>query len=105
MLIDFGYPLRTLKGALLLHQGENDERVPILLADVASTALLAADPQDRSVESKAKLYALAIRVCNGGEVEIKAALIKEKVAATYAPIIAGQVFEIMDNGCPPRRTA
>ena len=99
MKIDFSAILLNLNDTPLMQPPDpTGENVPATLAWVASEALLrATDEKDGT--KKYKLYSLAMKVGNGGEVDLKSediALIKQKIGEQFAPLVVGRSFDLLE---------
>ena len=102
MKIDFSAILLNLRDEPLMQPGENGalSTAPATLAWIASEALLRAT-DDKDGQKKYKLYALAMKVGNGGEVDLKAedvALLKQKIGEQFAPLVVGRAFDLLGEG-------
>jgi hypothetical protein len=99
MRIDFSAILLNLNDSPLMQPpGPNGSEVPATLAWVASEALLRAT-EEKDGQKKYKLYALALKVGAGGEVELKSedvALIKTKIGEQFAPLVVGRAFDLLE---------
>lgn len=90
-------PIVDLNGKVL----NNDLGEPFKLRGILINALLAAfqDEQNLSGEDKLYRWKLANKINDSVELEVKAediVLLKKLVAKAYAPIISGQVWEILE---------
>ena len=102
MKIDFSAILLDLHDKPLMQPAAAGETptAPATLAWVAAEALLSAT-EDKDGQKKYKLYALAMKVGGGGEVELKAediALIKTKIGEQFAPLVVGRAFDLLGEG-------
>jgi hypothetical protein len=99
--IDFSSILLNLNDTPLMQPpGPEGANVPATLAWVASEALLRAT-DEKDGQKKYKLYALALKVGAGGEVDLKAediALIKARIGEQFAPLVVGRAFDLLDDG-------
>ena len=101
MKIDFSAILLNLQDEPLLQpvSKEGEKPLPATLAWVTSEALLRAT-EEKDGQKKYQLYSLAMRVGNGGEVEVKAediALIKQKIGEQFAPLVVGRAFDLLER--------
>lgn len=96
MKIDFSQKLCNLDGQPL-KDGDKD----VTLSLVASTALLQADPDDKSSgPEKARCFDVAQRVYKGGVCEVSAeeiTLIKDKIGRAYSPIVVGPAYRFLEQ--------
>ena len=99
MKIDFARELMNLKGKPMTLEGE-----PGTLGLVAATALIAQGADETLTgEQKLKCFRLARRIsdADGPVVDITvedAALIKERIARLYPPLVSGQAWHMIDGG-------
>lgn len=97
MTIDFTQKLYGLDGTVL-KDGENE----VSLAIIVSNSLLAALPSDSNMSAKSKvdLFRLAQKInLNPASVELtseEVSLVKDRVGASYAPLVVGLVWSILD---------
>lgn len=73
---------------------------PATLAWVSSEALLRAT-EEKDGQRKYKLYALAMKVGAGGDVDLKAediALLKKLIGEQFAPLVVGRAFDLLGEG-------
>lgn len=78
-----------------------EKGIPLLLKDVAITALNGnyADEQSLSGEEKFKRFDLAMKVNKGGEQDYtpeEIVLIKRIIGKAYGPLIVGRAFEVLN---------
>jgi hypothetical protein len=100
--INFSAILLDLQDKPLMQPG--DSPAPATLAWIASEALLRAT-DDKDGQKKYQLYALAMKVGKGGEVELKSediALIKTKVGEQFAPLVVGRAFDLLEQSEPAK---
>jgi len=86
--------------------GLNGKQIELLekklnLGDVCAEALVNNHPDEKGVAGKEKLerFELAIKVYKGKDVELTSeeiTLIKKLVAFSYAPLVCGQVWKMID---------
>lgn len=94
MILNFDQTLKELNGETI-----KDEKGEVKLKTFCQNAILAPE-KEQNAEEKVRAYQLAIKIQEGGEVEVTAeeiALIKKKVGEAYAPIVVGQIFEILES--------
>lgn len=96
MKIDFTAPIRDLKGKPIL-----DGEQALTLKSVATNALLAADPDEKtSGEDKMQRFKLALEIENADTpLDLKVeqvATLKLLVARLYVPLVVGRAYEIFD---------
>jgi hypothetical protein len=101
MKVDFSAILLNLKDEPLMQPAakEGEDAPPATLAWIASEALLRAT-EEKDGQKKYKLYALAMKVGGGGEVELKTediALIKQKIGEQFAPLVVGRAFDLLEQ--------
>lgn len=101
MKIDFSAILLNLQDEPLMQPvaKEGEEAQPATLSWIASEALLRAT-EDKDGQKKYKLYALAMKVGGGDEVELKAediTLIKQKIGEQFAPLVVGRAFDLLEQ--------
>lgn len=80
---------------------QKEKGIPLLLKDVAITALNGnyADEQSLSGEEKFKRFDLAMKVNKGGEQDYtpeEIVLIKRIIGKAYGPLIVGRAFEVLN---------
>lgn len=101
MKIDFSAVLTTLGGEPIptnIGQPEG-ETVPLTLATASVVALMRSEQKDDG-KIKFDLYKLALRVGDGGVVEIEpkdAELIKTRIGQAWSPLIVGRCWEILNG--------
>lgn len=108
MKINFDQALKTLDGAPLERMvqacescGRPTETSPMTLRSVCTDALLTPHAKEDNLggEEKHRRYKLAILITAQDEVDLPPkdiALLQELVADLYAPLVAGQVWEMLD---------
>jgi len=91
--------LKALNGQTLKDVDANGESIDATLKTAIVNALLAPVQKESGVD-KVKKYELATRVYKNDEVELTAeeiSLIKKCVGENFAPIVVGQVFNILEK--------
>jgi len=102
MKLDLERVLVNFEGVALKERLDGDKSRDLTLGNAIVNALLVPS-QDKSIrpESKVTRYKLAHRIFDAkGELNLtvdEAVLIKEVCLAFYAPIVAGQIAEIIDG--------
>ena|SRR6516225_8174052 len=96
MQIDFDSEIRDLANAPIIN-GEKH----LDLAAIATNALLTpqAAEQNIPVEEKVKRFQLALRIANGGALDIAledVVLLKNIIGKAYPPLVVGRAFELLD---------
>ena len=96
MQIDFDSEIRDLANAAIIN-GEKH----LDLAAIATNALLTpqAAEQNIPVEEKVKRFQLALRIANGGALDIAledVVLLKNIIGKAYPPLVVGRAFELLD---------
>jgi len=97
MLINVDGVLKSMDGKAL-QDVVNGEARDALIKDVLVNAILS-PVQNESGMDKVKKYELAKRIYVGGDINLTAeeiALIKDRVGESYAPIIVGQLYELLE---------
>ncbi len=107
MKINFSQVLTTLKGEDMfdVEQEKGVEPVKLTLEMISTAALMSVLPQ-KEVSGKEKLYRykLAVRVSEGGVVDLKTeeiAKIKGLVGDLYNPLIVGRTEEMLEKEFVP----
>ena len=83
--------------------GNRELRVPITLRSVCVNVLMGLGPDERGMggEEKARRFSLGMKVHKVKEpLELKSeqiVLLKKLIGAAYAPLVVGQVFEMLDG--------
>jgi len=98
MLVNVDGVLKSMSGETL-KDVVNGEAIDAKVKDALVNAILSPVQNEQGVE-KVKKYELAKRIYAGGDIDLVAeevALIKERVGESYAPIIVGQLFELLDS--------
>jgi len=96
MKVDVEKKLVQINGEVLL-DAKDGKAVPVILKNILVNAILLPKEKESGVD-KVRKYELAKLIYTGGEVDLGAediTLIKACVGEGYAPLIVGQVFEIL----------
>lgn len=103
MKVDFGQPLKTLDGVVIVDADKSDEtsQVEVTLKTVAINALTAAyaDEKDLSGEDKLKRWELARKI-HGGNNEVSAedvSLLKKLIGKAYGVAIVGPAYGMLEG--------
>lgn len=98
--MDLKKTLTNLHGTDLTREGAGDSAEPLTIAWAISNALVNTPQLDAmSIEESMRRYNLHTRISDANVVELSAediVLIKNAVAATYTPIIVGQIVSEID---------
>lgn len=97
MLVKVNVPLKTMDGQVMKDADGQGNAVDATLRMAIVNAVLSPVQNENGVE-KVKKYELAKKVYANDEVDLdekEIALIKERVGETFAPIIVGQIYEIL----------
>lgn len=97
----FSQVLLGLDGKTPIKDQEGPSAKDFTLAMAASTALLTPFPEEHNLsgDEKAKRFRLALRISDGGAHELtieEVAQIKLLIAKSFAPLIVGRAYEILD---------
>ena len=97
MKIDFSTRLKNFDGT----DAEEDKK-PLVLASVCVNSLLGvySDEQQLPGTEKAKRYELALKIKDGGTIDLPVediAKLKELVGKAYAPIVVGQAYKMLET--------
>jgi hypothetical protein len=96
MKIDFSQAIKNWDGSVA-----EDNGTPINLFAVCCNALLATLPNEQpDGMTKIQRFAIALKIKNGGEVEVTAeeiSIIKDLVGKTYSTLIVGQVYNMLEQ--------
>jgi len=110
MRIDFDRALTTLDGEALKYAveacsacGRPREERSRTLRNACVDGLMATSPQDQAItgEEKVRRYQLAVRIHEGGVVEVSpedVVLVRERVALLFGSIVVGQVWPMLESG-------
>lgn len=99
MLLNVTETLKQMNGQDILEVDEKGESIPATVRTACVNALLAPVDKEAGTE-KVKKYDLAMRIYKEDKVELSAeecALIKEQSGKLFAPIVVGQLFNILDG--------
>lgn len=96
MKVFFGMKFKALNGMEMPVTDGN----PRHLGEAAANALMAPDPKDNDFSVKAKKYRLALRVYDGGVVDVspeELVLMQTAMAALYIPLVCGQADDAFNG--------
>ena len=99
MKINVDEKLKTLDGQVMMDNDGKGNAIEASLKILLVNAVLAPTEKELGVE-KVKKYELAKMIFKGGEVDLTAediTLIKKQVGENFAPIVVGQVFEMLEK--------
>ena len=99
MKINVDQTLKTLDGKTMMDADSSGNAVEATVKTLLVNAVLAPTKDEKGVD-KVRKYELAKMVFKGGEVDLTpedVVLIKEQVGNNFAPIVVGQVFEMLDK--------
>ena len=91
--------LKTLDGQTMMDNDGKGNAVEASLKTLLVNAVLAPTKDEKGVD-KVRKYELAKMIFKGGEVDLTAediTLIKKQVGENFAPIVVGQVFEMLEK--------
>jgi len=97
MLVKVNVPLKTLDGQVMKDTNEKGEAIDATLRMAIVNAVLSPVQNEKGVEKVTK-YELAKKVYASDEVDLnedEIKLIKDRVGETFAPIIVGQVYDVL----------
>jgi len=97
MLIKVNVPLKTLDGQVMKDADAQGNAIDATLKMAIVNAILSPVQKETGIE-KVKKYELAKKVYASDEVDLNEddiKLIKERVGEAFAPIIVGQVYELL----------
>jgi hypothetical protein len=98
--IDFSAILLNLNGVPLMQPVvDGVPAIPATLSWVAAEALLRAT-EEKDGQKKYRLYKLAMRIGNGGEVDVPVedvALMKQLIGEQFAPLVVGRAFDLLER--------
>ena len=97
MLVNVNQVLKTLDGQTMKDSDGQGNAVDATVKMVIVNAILS-PTKDESGVDKVKKYELAKKIYASDEVDLdekEIALIKERVGEGFAPIIVGQIFELL----------
>jgi hypothetical protein len=98
MKVQVNKKLKNLDGSPIVELKDKKE-VAIKIKEILVNSLLVPKEKESGVE-KVKKYELAKRIHGGTVVDLKPeeiVLLKDSVGSSYAPLIVGQVFEMLDG--------
>ena len=96
MLVKVNVPLKTLDGQTM-KDNVDGEAVDALVKMVIVNAILSPVEKESGIE-KVKKYELAKKIYANDEVDLdekEIAVIKDRVGENFAPIIVGQIYELL----------
>ncbi len=99
MKINVDEKLTTLDGQTMMDSDAQGNAIEASLKTLLVNAVLAPTEKEVGVD-KVKKYELAKMIFKGGEVDLTAediTLIKKQVGENFAPIVVGQVFELLER--------
>jgi len=99
MKINVDQTLKTLDGKTMMDADSSGNAVEATVKTLLVNAVLAPTKDEKGVD-KVRKYELAKMIFKGGEVDLTpedVVLIKEQVGNNFAPIVVGQVFEMLDK--------
>jgi hypothetical protein len=97
MLVKVNVPLTTLDGQVMKDNDSQGKAVDATVKSVIVNAVLAPVEKETGVEKVAK-YELAKKVFENDEVDLdetEIKTIKDAVGKQFAPIVVGQIFELL----------
>ena len=97
MLVKVNVPLRTMDGQVMKDNDEQGKAVDATVKNAIVNAVLAPVQNEKGVDKVAK-YELAKKVYSSDEVDLdekEIATIKTAVGEQFAPIVVGQIFELL----------
>ena len=99
MKINVDVTLKTLDGQTMMDNDGKGNAVEASLKVLLVNAVLAPVKEDKGVD-KVRKYELAKMIFKGGEVDLTPediVLIKKQVGDNFAPIVVGQVWDMLDK--------
>lgn len=97
MKIDFDAVLKTLDGEEI----KNGDKT-VMLKTVAVESLLNPNGKEQPEPMvKVERFKLAQKIHDGGEIDLQSediAMIKKLIGESYAPLIVGQAYEMLESG-------
>jgi len=99
MIINVDVKLMTLDGKVMMDADSSGNAVEATVKTLLVNAVLAPTKDEKGVD-KVRKYELAKMIFKGGEVDLTPediVLIKKQVGDNFAPIVVGQVFEMLDK--------
>jgi len=97
MLVSVNIPLKTLDGQVMKDVDAQGKAIDATLKMAIVNAVLSPVQKELGID-KVKKYELAKKVYASDEVDLnedEIKLIKDRVGETFAPIIVGQVYEVL----------
>jgi len=91
--------LKTFDGKVMMDADSSGNAVEASMKTVLVNAVLAPVKEDKGVD-KVRKYELAKMIFKGGEVDLTPediVLIKKQVGDNFAPIVVGQVWDMLDK--------
>lgn len=103
MKIDFSQQLKDLDGDVIIDDSKKDKPITLTLGKIAIGALTASyvDEPNLSGEDKLTRYQIAMKIKEGGEVDLTIEEISEvkKLIGKYgAVLIVGQAYQMIEGG-------
>jgi len=99
MKINVDVTLKTFDGKPMMDADSNGNAVEATVKTVLVNAILVPGKEDKGVD-KVRKYELAKMIFKGGEVDLTPediVLIKQQVGDNFAPVVVGQIFEMLSN--------
>lgn len=99
MKINVDEKLKTMDGQIMMDNDGKGNAIEASLKTLLVNAVLAPTEKELGVD-KVRKYELAKMLFKGGEVDLTAediTLIKKQVGENFAPIVVGQVFEMLEK--------
>ena len=97
MLVNVNQVLKTLDGQTMKDNDGQGNAIDATVKMAIVNAVLSPVQKESGID-KVKKYELAKKVFNADEVDLdekEIALIKDRVGETFAPVIVGQVYELL----------
>lgn len=97
MLVKVNVPLKTMDGQVMKDVDAEGKAIDATLKMAIVNAVLSPVQKESGID-KVKKYELAKRVYASDEVDLnedEIKLIKDRVGETFAPIIVGQIYEVL----------
>jgi len=99
MIINVDVKLMTLDGKVMMDADSSGNAVEATVKTLLVNAVLAPTKDEKGVD-KVRKYELAKMIFKGGKVDLTPediVLIKQQVGDNFAPVVVGQVFEMLDK--------
>lgn len=96
--IDFDAQILAIDGVTPMKKSEGSDEA-VTLGTVAAEALLRTGTE-KSGEEKYQLFSLAIKIAQGGSIEISPediVLIKKKIAESFTILVVGRAFDLLNG--------